>query len=317
MPKLTQGNLNKIEIPCPDVATQRGIVEALGSLDNRITLLRETNQTLEAIAQAIFKSWFVDFDPVRAKMEGRQPVGMDEETAALFPDELVESELGLIPKGWETVSFSEFLTDTIGGDWGKDSPDIQHDQAVRIIRGTDFQDVRSGGGNKAPIRYTTTKKLISRKLAPGDIVVEVSGGSPTQPTGRSIFITHSLMDRFAEPLVCASFCRRFRPKNYGLGLLAYLHLQALYQADGTWAYQNQSTGIANFQTTRFLRDELILRPPEPVVHLFVEQVSTLLSAASSNLIQTLCDLRDTLLPRLISGKLRVPVDETEAVTNED
>jgi type I restriction enzyme, S subunit len=73
---------------------------SLRALDDRITLLRETNSTLEAIAQALFKSWFVDFDPVRAKQEGREPEGMDADTAALFPDSFEESELGLVPKGW-------------------------------------------------------------------------------------------------------------------------------------------------------------------------------------------------------------------------
>ena len=106
MPKLTQGNLNKIEIPCPSKEVQEQIVGVLGALDDRITLLRETNKTLEAIAQAIFKSWFIDFDPVRAKMEGRAPAGLDEETAALFPDELVESELGLVPKGWTCLLYT-------------------------------------------------------------------------------------------------------------------------------------------------------------------------------------------------------------------
>ena len=80
----------------------------LGALDDRITLLRETNATLEAIAQALFKSWFVDFDPVRAKQEGRAPEGMDEATAALFPDGFEESELGLVPRGWRVGSIDDY-----------------------------------------------------------------------------------------------------------------------------------------------------------------------------------------------------------------
>jgi type I restriction enzyme S subunit len=102
MPKLTQGNMNRIEVPCPPRDVQDQIVGVLGSLDDRITLLRETNTTLEAIAQALFKSWFVDFDPVHAKMQGRTPEGMDEATAALFPDSFEESELGDVPKGWRS-----------------------------------------------------------------------------------------------------------------------------------------------------------------------------------------------------------------------
>ena len=79
------------------------------ALDDRITLLRETNATLEAIAQALFKSWFVDFDPVRAKMEGRTPEGMDEATAALFPDGFETSELGEVPRGWSVGTLNEIL----------------------------------------------------------------------------------------------------------------------------------------------------------------------------------------------------------------
>ncbi|WVM93164.1 restriction endonuclease subunit S [Halopseudomonas pachastrellae] len=116
-PKLALFRIEQIAVPCPPLEVQLGIASLLGALDDRITLLRETNTTLEAIAQALFKSWFIDFDPVRAKAEGRQPEGaiqgcmsaaegrmpkaaMDATTAALFPDSFEESELGLVPKGW-------------------------------------------------------------------------------------------------------------------------------------------------------------------------------------------------------------------------
>ncbi|HOE42997.1 MAG TPA: restriction endonuclease subunit S, partial [Rhodoferax sp.] len=103
---LTISALKALQIPLPTRATQDGIVEILGAISDRITLLRETNATLEAIAQALFKSWFVDFDPVRAKMEGRAPEGMDEATAALFPDGFEESELGLVPRGWQVATLA-------------------------------------------------------------------------------------------------------------------------------------------------------------------------------------------------------------------
>ena len=90
----------KLPILLPPIAVQNVVAETIGTLDDRIALLRETNATLEAIAQALFKSWFVDFDPVRAKQEGRAPDGMDEATAALFPDGFEGSELGLVPRGW-------------------------------------------------------------------------------------------------------------------------------------------------------------------------------------------------------------------------
>lgn len=111
MPKLTQGNLNKIPIPCPPtVDEQRAIAHILGTLDDKIELNRRMNETLEAIARAMFKSWFVDFDPVRAKMSGESPesicqrLGLTPDLLALFPDRLVDSELGEIPEGWDVRS---------------------------------------------------------------------------------------------------------------------------------------------------------------------------------------------------------------------
>ena len=106
---IKQSELRKVQITVPPFAFQLEFAATMKALDDRIALLRETNATLEAIAQALFKSWFVDFDPVRAKMEGRAPEGMDEATAALFPDALEESELGWVPKGWNTQTFREPL----------------------------------------------------------------------------------------------------------------------------------------------------------------------------------------------------------------
>ncbi|MCP5177362.1 MAG: restriction endonuclease subunit S [Moraxellaceae bacterium] len=100
-------DLVKLLVPCPSKSYQDAIVKILTPLDNRISLLRETNTTLEAIAQTLFKSWFVDFDPVKAKAQGKQPEGMDEATAAFFPSEFEESALGLIPKGWRVGTLGD------------------------------------------------------------------------------------------------------------------------------------------------------------------------------------------------------------------
>lgn len=102
-------SLRTIRIPLPPLCEQQAIVHILGTLDDKIELNRQMNETLEALARAIFKSWFVDFDPVRAKMEGREPYGMDAETAVLFPDSFKDSVLGEIPKGWQV----KMLTDVI------------------------------------------------------------------------------------------------------------------------------------------------------------------------------------------------------------
>ena len=102
-------DVRALPIPIPPLAERLQIAAFISALDDRIALLRETNATLEAIAQALFKSWFVDFDPVRAKQQGLSPVGMDDATAALFPDSFEESSLGLVPKGWRLGVLGEVV----------------------------------------------------------------------------------------------------------------------------------------------------------------------------------------------------------------
>ncbi len=103
---ITKRDLENLEAAYPRLPEQRAIAHILGTLDDKIELNRQMAQTLESIARAIFKSWFVDFDPVKAKMEGKQPEGMSEEVAALFPDKFVESELGMIPEGGGSLKVS-------------------------------------------------------------------------------------------------------------------------------------------------------------------------------------------------------------------
>ena len=303
---IKQSELRKVPIQVPPLPLQLEAAATLKVLDDRITLLRETNATLEAIAQALFKSWFVDFDPVRAKQEGRSPEGMDEATAALFPDGFEESALGLVPRGWRFAQFGQLLSHTIGGDWGAETPDDKNDTQVAIVRGTDIPDLRAGGKNRVPIRFTPSKKLLTRKLQHGDIVLEVSGGSKDQPTGRALYVTDSLLGQFNCPVEPASFCRLLRPNTEDLGVLLGQHLSYIYELGKTWEYQNQSTGIANFQTTHFIETELVAVPSDNVLSEFSSIVRPLIGRSHLSQIQRLAELRDTLLPRLISGQLRLP-----------
>ncbi|WP_153109185.1 restriction endonuclease subunit S [Propionivibrio limicola] len=302
--------IGRLEISFPPRKTQTRISEILKSLDDRIALLRETNATLEAIAQALFKSWFVDFDPVHAKARGETPEGMDDATAALFPDGFEESELGAVPRGWRLVPFGELLSHTIGGDWGDETPNDKNNTQVAIIRGTDMPDLQSGMSGRVPVRYTSQKKLASRKLQDGDLVLEVSGGSKDQPTGRSLYMTDGLLGQFDCPVEPASFCRLLRPASQELGVLLSQHMTYIYADGKTWQYQNQSTGIANFQTTHFLGTELVTVPTDDVLKVFAETVRLMIDRSHLTQIAQLTTLRDTLLPRLISGQLRLP--ETEA-----
>jgi type I restriction enzyme S subunit len=307
---ITKSMVESLIIKAPNIQTQRAIAQVLGALDDKIALNRRMNATLEAMARALFKDWFVDFGPVRAKIAGSAPT-QAHEIWDLFP-----SAIGAdgVPVGWEIKPFNALMASNLGGDWGKESVDEEFNKPVCIIRGTDIPELNAGTRGKVPTRYTTHKKAESRLLAEGDIVIEVSGGSPTQPTGRSLLITNEILNRFNNPMVCASFCRRFRPNSFQAGVFAAQHLALLYAEGGTWEYQNQSTGIANFQTTHFLETEKIIDPGATVLKAFLELVEPMIRQIATNESIELATVRDTLLPRLLSGELSVDALQS-ATTN--
>ncbi|MBU2249909.1 MAG: restriction endonuclease subunit S [Gammaproteobacteria bacterium] len=305
---IKQSELRKISVTVPPFSIQQDAASVLKAIDSRIAILRETNATLEAIAQALFKSWFVDFDPVHANA-GNQTPSLPPEIQALFPATFTDSPHGLIPEGWKLVPFGDLLTHTIGGDWGDELPTEKNEVRVAIIRGTDLPDLAAGNAERVPLRYTSAKKLASRKLQDGDLVLEVSGGSKDQPTGRSLYLTNGILSQFDCPMEPASFCRLLRPESQNISVVLAQHMTYIYAQGKTWEYQNQSTGISNFQTTHFLESERVVVPSDEVLKVFAENVRPMIDRAHLTQISKLTALRDTLLPRLISGQLRLPEAE--------
>ena len=241
-------------------------------------MCREVNHHLEQMAQAIFKSWFVDFEPFGGTM----------------PDE------------WRAGSFSEVISTTLSGDWGKDVPFGNNSQEVYCIRGADIPDVNVGNKGKMPIRFILTKNYTSKRLTVGDVVVEISGGSPTQSTGRCALITQSLLDRYDRGMVCTNFCRAIKPSE-GYSAFAYFYWKYLYDQNVMFSYENGTTGIKNLDITGFLENEPIIIPPIDVVAQFAKAVDTFVDAIFANGLENegLATTRDTLLPRLMSGELSI------------
>jgi len=180
----------------------------------------------------------------------------------------------------KTKTFRDVLEHYIGGTWGKDTPDNQHSVAVRIIRGTDIENVAVGEISGCPVRFVKPSQLASRRLLDGDIVIEVSGGGKEQTTGRSTFITEALLDSSAEPLVCASFCKLLRvdPKRLK-PTVAYFFLQQFYDLGKMSKYEVQSTGIKNFQTELFLGDVSINTPDTKAQQRFDESAYSIMRLA--------------------------------------
>lgn len=333
---IKQSELRKIILKFPSLAKQKEIALKIKILDKKIQLNTQINQTLEQIAQALFKSWFVDFDPVRAKVQalsdglsleqaelaamqaisGKTPEELTAlsqtqpdhyaelaETAKAFPCEMVEVDGVEVPKGWGLKPFGSLLENTIGGDWGKEEEDEKHTENVFVFRGTDLPNVQTNEFDAIPKRYIAKNKLKSRKAKYGDIIIEVSGGSKNQPTGRSLLITKNLLCNFNLPIIPASFCRLFTPINEKIAVLLACHLKMIYTQGKTWEYQVQSTGISNFQTKNFLENELVVIPDENIFNAFYEKVGVIFEKMASNENMLLSKTRDLLLPRLLNGEI--------------
>lgn len=302
MPKLTQGNLNRIQILCPPQKIQAQIVSTLGALDDRITLLRETNATLEAIAQAIFKSWFVDFDPVRAKMEGRAPEGMDEATVALFPDSFEESELGPVPRGWQVVTIGELCNVTIGGLWGKDTKENADLVPAICLRGVDLESLRAiGFAADAPVRWVKPTAMDRRRFSESEVLIASSGAGPC---GRPLWAGTDFESIYGKPVIFSNFVKRLWCGSPAKAIFVDRLLSEMRHSREIWNYIN-GTSVPNLDEKLLLSTKKIVVPTNGVLESFEQIARAIYNKLYSQHAQTLTSLRDTLLPRLISGKLRL------------
>lgn len=272
-PQLPKSHFLKMVVPSIPLHFQRRIANILGALDDKIALNQQINKNLEEQAQAIFKAWFMD-----------------------SPDRYT----------WDTGTFSEIIESTLGGDWGKESPIGKYTEMVYCIRGADIQDVNSGNKGKMPTRFILPNNYKNKRLIADDIVVEISGGSPTQSTGRVAAVTQSLLDRYDKGMVCTNFCRAIKPKQ-GYSMFIYYYWQFLYGQNVFFSYENGTTGIKNLDLNGFISNEKIILPPQKLITEFDNICKAFSSIIFSNGLENerLANLRDALLPRLMSGEIDV------------
>ena len=296
MPNLNTSILSAVPILLPELPVQQSIANILGCLDERIDLLRETNATLEAIVQALFKSWFVDFDPVHARARGEQPAGLAPEVAALFPDSFEESALGMIPRGWRVLSFTETI-DVIGGGTPKTSiseywnGDIPWFSVVDAPATTDVFVIET----EKHITCEGLNKSSTKLLPVGTTIISARG-----TVGRLALV--------GQAMAMNQSCYGLSGKA-GDVYFTYFSTHRLVET------LKQRTHGSVFDT--ITRDTLagvsVVYPQTIVITAFEETIAPVMERIKENLIQarTLATLRDTLLPRLISGQLRLP--EAEAM----
>jgi len=284
--------IKSLSLPFPPLPEQRAIARILSSLDDKIELNRKMNATLEAMAQAIFKSWFVDFDPVRAKMEGREPAGVDAEAAALFPDgfELVDGRE--VPEGWRVAPLSEVIdvNPRLSLRKGEPAPyldmknmPMQGHRAIEWIERPFGSGVRFENGDTLLARITPC--LENGKTAYVDFLNDdqVGWGS-----------TEYIVLRPKPPL----------PKEYGYYLARSETLR-------TYAIQNMSGTSGRQRVAASCFDGYpIVVPSSEIAQQFEKIAKPIMSLIKQKdeESRTLAALRDTLLPKLISGEVRIPVD---------
>lgn len=274
MPIINKSTFEKLSFVIPDLETQKKVADMLGTIDEKIELNRRMNETLEQMGQALFRHYFIT-NPEAEK--------------------------------WEEAPVGSLIESALGGDWGKEEPDEKHTQQVRVIRGTDMDGVKNGNIASVPMRFVEEKKYLTRQLRVGDVLIEISGGSNTQSTGRSLYIDQTTLDLLGGSVIPASFCRVIRTQSLKKASILFTFLEYLYDIGAMWDYQNRSTGISNFQYTFFVENARIRCVSDDVEEDFYDKIQPLITQRAQNAqqIQTLTTLRDTLLPRLISGKIRV------------
>lgn len=273
VPIVNKTSFSSYTICCPSLKQQRDIAAVLSSLDDKIELNNKINENLERQAQALFKEWFIDNSDVTT---------------------------------WQQGTFSDLIEKTISGDWGKESPSGNNTEMVYCIRGADIPEVRAGNKGKMPTRFILPRNHATKQLVDGDIVVEISGGSPTQSTGRAAAVSTALLNRYDKGMVCTNFCKALKPIA-GYSMYVYYYWQYLYDMGVFFSYENGTTGIKNLDINGFIETEPIHIAPVELIDKFDKFCQSVFSNVYSNGLENeqLSLIRDTLLPKLMSGVVDV------------
>jgi type I restriction enzyme S subunit len=288
--------INNLDIPRFGDEIENQIAFIGASLDDKIINNTQTNQTLEQIAQAIFKSWFVDFDPVKAKMNGEQPEGMDVATASLFPEKLVESEFGFIPEGWDIKAIKDFGKVVTGKTPPQKVEDAYSEQGVPFVTPSDIDSDVFVCETKRFLSESGVEVVKKNVLPEGSICVTCIGSQ----MGKAVISPSlAISNQQINSVVVA--------KEYERNFL-FLNLRRRREEIFLIGSSGSTMPIINKSTFEKLA---VLTPSEALIQSFDKAVSALLNKIHQNALenQTLSSLRDTLLPKLLSGEMELRTSE--------
>ena len=274
------------------------IVEILSALDKKIALNKQINARLEEMAKTLYDYWFVQFDFPDADGEPYKSSGGE-----MVFDETLKRE---IPKGWEVKQISHWIKTDKSGDWGKEQQEGHYTVKVNCVRGADINAINSQGNIEAPIRFILAKNA-HKLLSPFDFVVEISGGSPTQSTGRLAPISQYVLERFDLPLICSNFCKAISLKDTSYFYQFTFMWSDIYKNNILFGWEGKTSGIKNLLFDNFVNGYFECFPPKEIAEKFFKiidknhQEQQLLLKQNHQLTQ----LRDFLLPMLMNGQVSV------------
>ena len=283
--------IKDVVVDIPDISEQRRIGQLLDAITHKIELNRSINQNLEAFAKLLYDYWFVQLD--FPNKEGKPYKSNGGQMA--FCEELQID----IPQDWRVCRLSEFISKNNTGDWGADNPSDDSFE-IGCIRGADIIKL-----NDLPRRYIKIRNK-AKLLSEWDVVIEVSGGSPVQATGRSAFITPGVIKRNGGNITCSNFCHAFSFKDTRESAYFFFMWKMFYDNGIMFNYEGKTSGIKNFMTETFLANKWVKAPTE-LIHKFFDVVKDIYSKIDINIAENngLIKQRDDLLPLLMNGQVSI------------
>lgn len=282
----------------PSPLMQEKIAKVLSDLDAKIDLNNKINLELEAMAKTLYDYWFVQFDFPNQQGKPYKSSG----GKMVYNAELKRE----IPEGWEVKKLGKWIKKDKSGDWGKESKEGNYQFKVSCVRGTDLNGLNGNGEFKPPTRFILENNS-NKVLENHDLIVEISGGSPTQSTGRLGFITEETLKRFPNPLICSNFCKALTLKDEKYLFNFVYQWNRLYDNGVLFGWEGKTSGIKNLLFESFVTNQKEVFPNPEIVGKFYEFAKPLHSQKQKNLIQNqqLSELRDWLLPMLMNGQVTV------------
>lgn len=298
VPSMTFDAYYNLKIILPELPVQQKIGSFLSLLDTKIELNNRINAELEAMAKTVYDYWFVQFDFPNAKGKPYKSSG----GKMLWNDELKRE----LPESWKAIKMADWIEGDKSGDWGSEIEEGNFIQEVTCIRGADINGLNGLAELNPPTRYILEKNK-HKILNSHDLIIEISGGSPTQSTGRLAFITDATIKRFENPMICSNFCKAISLKNKKMLYNFAYYWNSLYDNGAFFGHEGKTSGIKNLLFDSFVNSYWTVMPDEKIAEKFYDFMENIQNKKQSNLAenQQLSSLRDWLLPMLMNGQVKV------------